>query len=147
MRDRFQRKVQPIWNDAPRVAGPDYLDENHAFHDAITEASGNEQLLRLTRQLRLTVLMYQLVGMSEKPENIAASLAEHRLIAQAILDRDAEAAQRHVRAHLTRALQVAESMPNGRSRPERRSPHRRRGWPRRRIRAVLSAARPRRVRA
>ncbi|WP_406857760.1 GntR family transcriptional regulator [Alsobacter sp. KACC 23698] len=112
VRDRFQRKVQPIWNDAPRVAGPDYLDENHAFHDAITEASGNEQLLRLTRQLRLTVLMYQLVG-TLKPENIAASLAEHRLIAQAILDRDADAAQRYVRAHLTRALQVAESMPNG----------------------------------
>jgi DNA-binding GntR family transcriptional regulator len=112
VRELFQRKVEPIWNEKVRVAGPDYLDENHAFHDAITEASGNEQLLKLTRQLRLTVLMYQLVG-TLRPENIAASLAEHRLIAQAILDRDGEMAQRHVRAHLTRALVVAQGMPNG----------------------------------
>lgn len=112
LRRQFEQDIAPIWNETVRVAGPDYLDENHTFHDAITKASGNDQLLRLTRQLRLTALMYQLVG-TLKAENIAASLTEHRLIAKAILDRDGEAAQRQVRAHLTRALDVAESMPNG----------------------------------
>lgn len=111
VRARFEREIEPIWDESPRIAGPNYIDENHRFHDAITQASGNEQLLRLTRQLRLTVLMYQLVS-TLKPENIAASVTEHRLIAQAILNGDGDAAQHHVRSHLNRALSVAEAMPN-----------------------------------
>jgi DNA-binding FadR family transcriptional regulator len=55
--------------------------------------------------------MYQLMS-TLKPENIAASVAEHRLIAQAILNGDADTAQQQVRSHLTRALGVAEGMPN-----------------------------------
>jgi DNA-binding GntR family transcriptional regulator len=111
IRARFEREIEPIWDATPRVPGPDYINENHRFHDAITQASGNEQLLRLTRQLRLTVLMYQLAT-TLKPENIVASVAEHRLIARAILDGNGEAAHQHVRAHLSRALSVAEAMPN-----------------------------------
>jgi DNA-binding GntR family transcriptional regulator len=110
VRARFEREIEPIWDETARMAGPGYIDENHRFHDAITHASGNEQLIRLTRQLRLTALMYQLAT-TLKPENIAASVAEHRLIARANIDRDGDAAQRHVRAHLSRALQVAETMP------------------------------------
>ena len=111
VRARFEREIEPIWDETPRVAGPAYIDENHRFHDAITQASGNEQLLRLTRQLRLTALMYQLVS-TLTHENIAASVAEHRLIARAILDGDGNSAQQHVGSHLSRALRVAETMPN-----------------------------------
>ena len=73
-------------------------------------ASGNEQLLRLTRQLRLPLLMYQLVG-TLRPENIAASLEEHRAIARAILNEDGCKAEELVRAHLLRALRITEAMP------------------------------------
>jgi DNA-binding GntR family transcriptional regulator len=111
-RARFEREIESIWEETPRLAGPDYIAENHRFHDAITQATGNEQLLRLTRQLRLTVLMYQLAS-TLKPENIAASVAEQRLIARAMLNGDGATAQQHVRAHLARALDVAEGMPNG----------------------------------
>jgi DNA-binding GntR family transcriptional regulator len=110
-RSRFEREIEPIWNEEPRYPGPDYLDENHRFHDAIVTAGGNEQLLKLTRQLRLPVLMYQLAG-TLKAVNIAESLAEHRAIARAILAGDGAAAQAHVRFHLTRALKVAEAMPS-----------------------------------
>jgi DNA-binding GntR family transcriptional regulator len=111
VRERFESEIEPIWNEIPRAAGPDYINENHRFHDAITQASGNEHLLRLTRQLRLTVLMYQLVRIL-KPESIAASVAEHRSIARAILNGDADTAQQQVRSHLSRALSVAEAMPD-----------------------------------
>jgi DNA-binding GntR family transcriptional regulator len=111
VRARFEREIEPIWDETPRIAGPAYIDENHRFHDAVTQASGNEQLIRLTRQLRLTALMYQLVS-TLKHENIAASVAEHRLIAKAILNGDGASAQQHVRSHLARALRVAETMPN-----------------------------------
>ncbi|MCW2239227.1 GntR family transcriptional regulator [Azospirillum canadense] len=111
VRARFETDIEPIWNDAPRVASLDYIDENHRFHDAIVAASGNEQLMKLTRQLRLPVLMSQLIS-SLKSENIAASLAEHRAIARAILAGDGKAAEERVTAHLQRALGVAEAMPN-----------------------------------
>ena len=110
VRARFEREVTPIWQEHPRAAGPEYIEENHLFHDAVVTASGNEQLLRLTRQLRLPVLLYQVTA-TLKAESIAASLAEHRAIARAILAGDSEQAQAHVRAHLQRALILAEAMP------------------------------------
>ena len=45
-------------------------------------------------------------------DNIAASLAEHRTIARAMLDRDAGAAEAGMRAHLERARLVASEMPS-----------------------------------
>ena len=111
VRARFEADVAPIWEDGPRVASIDYINENHRFHDAIVVASGNEQLLKLTRQLRLPVLMYQLVG-SLRAENIAASLTEHRAIAHAVLSGNGAVAEERVNAHLQRALRIAEAMPD-----------------------------------
>jgi DNA-binding GntR family transcriptional regulator len=110
-RERFEREIEPIWDERPRPPGAAYIDENHQFHDAVVAASGNKQLLGLTRQLRLPVLMYQLAG-TLKAENIAASLSEHRAIARAILARDAALAEKCVRDHLTRAMDVVEEMPH-----------------------------------
>jgi DNA-binding GntR family transcriptional regulator len=108
---RFEREIEPIWDDRPRAPGAAYIDENHQFHDAVVAASGNMQLLNLTRQLRLPVLMYQLAG-TLKAENIAASLSEHRAIAHAILARDAKLAEKNIKAHLTRAMEVVEATPH-----------------------------------
>jgi DNA-binding GntR family transcriptional regulator len=49
---RFEREIEAIWDEHPRPPGAEYIDENHQFHDAVVAASGNEQLLKLTRQLR-----------------------------------------------------------------------------------------------
>lgn len=111
VRARFEADIAPIWEAGPRMASIDYIDENHRFHDAIVVASGNEQLLKLTRQLRLPVLMYQLVG-SLRAENIAASLVEHRAIAHAVLSGNGAVAEERVKAHLQRALGIAEAMPD-----------------------------------
>lgn len=110
-KERFEREIEPIWNDHLRVTGPAYIDENHQFHDAVVRASGNRQLLTLTRQLRLPVLMYQLAR-TLKAENIAASLSEHRVIARAILAGDAKLAEKSVTNHLTRAMEIVDGMPH-----------------------------------
>jgi DNA-binding GntR family transcriptional regulator len=110
-KQRFERDITPIWDERPRAPGAEYIDENHQFHDAVVAASGNAQLLNLTRQLRLPVLMYQLAG-TLKAENIAASLSEHRAIARAILARDPALAEKWVRRHLTRAMEIVEAMPH-----------------------------------
>jgi DNA-binding GntR family transcriptional regulator len=110
-KERFECEIEPIWDDRPRAIGSAYIEENHQFHDAVVTASGNMQLLSLTRQLRLPVLMYQLAR-TLKIENIAASLSEHRMIARAILAGDAKVAEKAVTDHLTRAMEVVEKMPH-----------------------------------
>jgi len=58
----------------------------------------------------LPLIMFQLNGMLTEA-NIAASVIEHRAIATAMLDGDAEAAAARTRAHLERARDVARDMP------------------------------------
>ncbi len=110
-KERFEHDIEAIWDDRPRASGPAYIDENHQFHDAVVRASGNRQLLSLTRQLRLPVLMYQLAR-TLKAENIAASISEHRVIARAILAGDAKLAEKSVTGHLTRAMEIVEERPH-----------------------------------
>lgn len=111
VRARFESGIRPIWSDAPPLTGPAYLDENQSFHDAVVAASGNRQLLRLARELRLPVLMYQL-AQTLSPETLQQSRAEHRVIARAVLAGDSSGAEAAIRAHLTRAIAVAEAMPD-----------------------------------
>lgn len=112
VRARFEADIEPIWSKAPRVSGGEYIEENKAFHQAVTRACGNERLLELTQQLQLPLIMFQLSGMLSH-ETIATSLAEHRAIAQAMLDGDAAAAETCAKRHLTRARMVVEEMPAG----------------------------------
>ncbi|RUM96694.1 GntR family transcriptional regulator [Pseudaminobacter arsenicus] len=111
IRARFETDIQPIWLPEQRVPSGDYIAENKAFHDAIIRASGNETLAVVTNQLQLPLLMFQL---SKKLTiaNIAASLNEHRSIAQAMLDGDATAAETRMRQHLERARSIAFEMPS-----------------------------------
>lgn len=109
-RARFEKEIRPIWATAKRTPGPDYIAENKSFHQALIRATDNERLLALTTQMQLPLIMFQLNGMLTE-RNIAASVIEHRAIATAMLDGDAEAAAARVRAHLERARDVARDMP------------------------------------
>lgn len=110
VRERFRDDIDPIWAEHPRAPGLDYIEENNRFHEAIVTASGNRQLLTVTRQMQLPLIMYQLAGML-KPENIGASVAEHRAIAEAILAGDGGLAEARIKAHLERAMEVVRTMP------------------------------------
>ena len=101
----FVASIQPIYVDAPRNPY-EYLKENAAFHDAIMALADNLQLSGLAARLRLPLIMAQ-VGDVLTPAVLEASVQEHRAIAQAILDRDAEAASTRMRAHLGRAAALA----------------------------------------
>lgn len=110
VRARFEADIRPIWAKAKRIPGPDYLAENKAFHQALIRATGNERLLALTTQMQLPLIMYQLNGLLTEAI-IATSVIEHRAIATAVLDGDAEAAVARARAHLERGRDVARDMP------------------------------------
>lgn len=83
------------------------LGANIAFHDILYEATGNERLIRMGRELRdfVRLLSREPFADLRRADEI---VAEHRAILGALLERDAdraeEAARRHVRLareHLT----------------------------------------------
>jgi DNA-binding GntR family transcriptional regulator len=109
-RERFEAEIRPIWKPETRAPGPDYITENKLFHQAIIRATANERLMALTTQMQLTLIMFQLNGVLTA-DNIATSVIEHRAIATAMLDGDAEAAAVRARTHLERARDLAREMP------------------------------------
>lgn len=96
--------------------GPDGLvdDEwearHHAFHDALTAASGSEWLQRFRAQLYDQADRYRRVAVQylHAPRD---DLAEHREIAEAVLARDTEAAVFLSRRHLDRTCQILLTSP------------------------------------
>ena len=104
-RARFLGAVEPIYGDAPRDAC-EYLAENAAFHDAVMAFADNLQLRDLAARLQLPLIMAQ-VGDVLTPAVLEASVREHRAIAEAILERDAEGASARMREHLERAAGLA----------------------------------------
>jgi DNA-binding GntR family transcriptional regulator len=104
-RRRFAEAIRPILADGPRQA-PEYLEENARFHGAVMALAGNLQLEDLAVRLHLPLIMAQ-VGDILTPSVLEASVAEHRLVAKAILKRDGAGAAARMRAHLERAARLA----------------------------------------
>jgi DNA-binding GntR family transcriptional regulator len=104
-RGRFAAAIRPILVDGPRRL-PDYLCENTAFHEALMALAGNRQLRDLAMRLHLPLIMAQVADILT-PDVLEASVREHRAIAAAILERDAEASAKLMRAHLERARTLA----------------------------------------
>lgn len=102
VRELFTQAIVPIWSDAPRRLIQDYMDENSAFHEAVYDASGNRQLAQVSRQLQLPAIMNQLDNLLT-PAALEESVAEHRLIARAILDGREDEAELNMHKHLERA--------------------------------------------
>ena len=85
-RARFVASIEPIHSDAPRNPC-DYLKENAAFHDAVMALADNLELRDLAVRLQLPLIMAQVGDVLTRPV-LEASVREHRLIAEAIVERD-----------------------------------------------------------
>lgn len=109
VRDRFERDTAPIWRNNPRYSTADYLAENRSFHTAVYVAAGNGQLVKLNQQLQLSLILSQ-ISPALTSDIIAASLCEHRAIAQAILEGDTQTAESASRAHMGRATELVRAM-------------------------------------
>lgn len=108
-RRRFESAISRIWSTARRLHSA-YHQENRQFHLSIFEFCGNHQLTEMSRQLQLPLIMLQL-GDTKTPRTFRESVVEHREIASAILDSDADAAEEAMRRHLVRASRIVEAVP------------------------------------
>ena len=77
-----------------------YSIESKAVHVAINEAAGNPQLTRIYLRLNAQVQKLRYRSNLEGDAAWARSVAEHDAFVQAILARDADLAERLLRAHL-----------------------------------------------
>ncbi|MEX1181272.1 MAG: GntR family transcriptional regulator [Cucumibacter sp.] len=109
-RAAFLAAIEPIRRQVPRLSADAYIEENRAFHDAILAGSGNAQLIGISRRFQLPLILSQ-VRAAISLEAMAASVAEHRGIAEAILSGNEEKATGAVRQHLTRAMALLEAVP------------------------------------
>lgn len=76
------------------------------FHDQVLAAARNQVLSRLLENIYAQILVLRLRSLY-LPERLDSSVAEHRAIFAAIVDGDAEAAERLSRAHAQHVLQDA----------------------------------------
>lgn len=108
-RQRFEAAIARIWSTAPRQHSS-YVEENRQFHLSIFEICGNSQLVEMSGQLQLPLIMLQL-GEVKTSEMFRDSVLEHREIAAAILHGDGDAAEAAMRRHLARAAQIVDALP------------------------------------
>jgi DNA-binding GntR family transcriptional regulator len=108
--ERFRQDTAQIWREEARHSTSDYILENQDFHRAVFAAAGNGQLAKLYEQLQLSLILSQ-ISSALSSEAIAASLAEHRQVAEAIMAGDAARAEKASRRHLKRAVELVRAMP------------------------------------
>jgi DNA-binding GntR family transcriptional regulator len=76
-----------------------YQLANEAFHDAISQASCNSYLIKLTMSVRKRAAPYRRLDL-ERPNHLKVSLEEHARITSAIRDGLADEADRLLRLHV-----------------------------------------------
>ncbi len=81
------------------------VSHNDAFHDAIIGAAGNRRLAQQIRQNSEYYFNFRIAALYSD-EEAESSLAGHKVILDALLRRDPEAAELAARAHVDEALSV-----------------------------------------
>jgi DNA-binding GntR family transcriptional regulator len=81
------------------------VEINDRFHDAILAAAHNERLADMIRRNRTYYFTFRIAQLYSD-EEADASIAGHQAIVRALLQRDANRAEREMRAHIDLALAV-----------------------------------------
>lgn len=81
------------------------VEINDRFHDAILAAAQNERLADMIRRNRTYYFTFRIAQLYSD-EEADASIAGHQAIVRALLQRDANRAEREMRAHIDLALTV-----------------------------------------
>ena len=112
--------IRTAWRaiDAALLRGEGAVAEDFAFHRAIAEATGNDQVPRFLAYLGSHVIPRQSVRLdvdtpAERRLYLERIQAEHAHIVAAISDKDPSEARRAMRDHLTRSLERYRTLAGG----------------------------------
>jgi len=99
---------------ASKAGAPlDYSDLNAKLHAAVRRIAAHETAARLIEQLRGQMVRHQF-QLALIPGRPAVSLPQHEAIVSAIVDADADAASRAMRAHIDSVIEALRSLPAAR---------------------------------
>jgi DNA-binding GntR family transcriptional regulator len=85
---------------------PALVEENMRFHDTVVDAAASERLAAMIRQLAVVPIIYRSY-MTYSHENRDTAWRHHKQILAALRDRDADAAEVAMKAHILWARDVA----------------------------------------
>lgn len=85
--------------------GPEFVHADESFHERIAQASGNGEVVRLLRELNGRIRVVRIHDFTSR-DRIAATIAEHLEIVEAVLGGDADASAAFMRAHVQRSALV-----------------------------------------
>jgi len=97
--DDLERALEECEKHATAGDADRYYYANAWFHDIVYDSCGNEYLRQQTRTLKRVLQPYRRLQL-RVPDRMRRSLAEHRQIADAIADGDAETAENAARDHV-----------------------------------------------
>jgi DNA-binding GntR family transcriptional regulator len=86
-----------------------YMAVNRSFHSLVQELAGNKVLSEVINGLRQKILLYRYRQIYQ-PNRLQESIQEHRDLQQAFRERGPEAAERFMKAHLTRQFNALKSV-------------------------------------
>jgi DNA-binding GntR family transcriptional regulator len=76
-----------------------YLEVNHKYHSLVQELAGNKLLNEILGGLRQKILLYRQRQLFQ-PDRFEASMKEHRLLLEALRNRDTNAVESLMKTHL-----------------------------------------------
>ena len=106
---RLQRLHEQLEKHAATKDVDGYYRANHEFHSAVQELAGNRWLDRATGDLRRFVRLLRGRQLNW-PGRIEASINEHRVLLDAIVQRDAARAERVMHDHLMAQLAALKAL-------------------------------------
>ena len=95
----------PVSGGLEGISREDLVERNNSFHDAIIEAAQNPVLSEMVSRTRDYFFNHRLARVYTEQE-LKASSEGHRRLVRALLEHDAEAAERITRDHILEALDV-----------------------------------------
>lgn len=100
-----RRRLVAVLDEGEGCDDPEvYAEVNARFHDIIKTGARNAMLAATLEDMNLRTLSWRAANFHEDSGRLAASKAEHRAIAEAILAHDAETTRRRMRSHVAAAF-------------------------------------------
>ncbi len=90
-----------------RIATPDFVYADEAFHEGLAQAAGNQMAARYLRDINERIRILRVHDFTTD-DRIDATIVEHVEIADAVLAGEADAASALMRVHIDRSARVVE---------------------------------------
>ena len=101
--ERLEQLLSTLSERSEAGDTPGFVAADRAFHEAVVDAAGNSILSRLYASLRDRQLCITTATMNVSPDRVAAALADHRHLLEALRSGDGEAFTALTVAHVARA--------------------------------------------